>query len=43
MSVHAALKEAKTRFIVWLLVKLKLPAVFHEFAELMRVTPAKLF
>jgi len=43
MSGHAVLKEAQTRFIVWLLFELKLPAVFHEFAELMRVAPAKLF
>lgn len=43
MSVHAALKEAENSSVVGLLFELKLPAVLHKFAELARVTPAKLF
>ena len=42
VPLHASFEKAQTRAIVWLLLELERPAVFHELSELARVPATKL-
>ena len=42
VPLHASFEKVETRAIVWFLLELERPAVFHELAELARVATAEL-